>query len=54
MPKNNSKTRKAWRRDRAEILRKPISFEELLLLAIFGDQQRVSDDDKPGTEFGRK
>lgn len=54
MPKNNSKSRKAWRRDRAELFKKPISPEERLLLAIFGDQQRVSDDDKPGTEFGRK
>lgn len=54
MPKNNSKSRKLWRKDRVEIFNQPISPEERLLLIIFGDQQRVSNDDKPGTEFGRK
>lgn len=52
MPRNNSKSRKAWRKERVELLRDlhHDSPGERLLRAIFGERHPAYSMPKPGTE----
>jgi hypothetical protein len=50
MPKNNSRARKQWRKDRLAYLDTIKDPQERLLQAIFGNRKKVLFEPKPGTE----
>jgi hypothetical protein len=49
MPKNNSRARKKWRKDRLAYLDTIKDPQERLLQAIFGNRSKVLFEAKPGT-----